>query len=522
MKCSHALIPIVGGLVLLATFARPMPVFAQEDEPESKRAELMEEGKSPTTPKEEEAPPDPPPSLLEVNFTVNNIFLLLSAVLVLFMQAGFAMVETGFNAAKNAVNILFKNLIDMCLGVTLFWLVGYGLMYPGAEFEGKWFGFAGPGISETIATATPEEAEKETSDLETKSPKDLTDEEKAMTPEEKAAAIKAEKQSKADAKATLAAIEAKSGFLLDPQVDFLFQVAFAATAATIVSGAVAGRLQFSAYLIYSMFITALVYPISGMWKWGGGWLQTAGFHDFAGSLVVHACGGFAALAGAIVLGPRIGRYSEDGKSQPMPGHNLTIATLGVFVLWIGWYGFNPGSQLTFTGAANTSVTMLIAVNTTIAAALGGITAMILSWALFSKPDLSMTLNGVLAGLVGITANCDCVTNPESMVIGAVAGVIVVLGIIALDKLKIDDPVGAFPVHGLCGVWGGIATGLFGEGKNLMAQIKGSVAIPIWAFATMFVLFTILKIVGVLRVSPEEEVKGLDISEHGMHAYDTGH
>jgi Amt family ammonium transporter len=521
MKFSHALIPIVGGLVLLAAFARPMPAFAQDNEPETKTAELMEPEASPTTP-EEPAAPDPPASLLEVNFTLNNIVLFLSAVLVLFMQAGFAMVETGFNASKNAVNILFKNLMDMCLGVLLFWLVGYGLMYPGADYEGKYFGFGGIGIPETVATATPEEVEKATSDLEAKSPDDLTDEEKAMTPEERAEAIQAEKQANADSAATIKAIEDKSGYLLHPQVDFLFQVAFAATAATIVSGAVAGRLQFNAYLIYSIFITALVYPVSGMWKWGGGWLNEMGFWDFAGSLVVHACGGFAALAGAIVLGPRIGRFSEDGKSQPMPGHNLTVATLGVFILWIGWYGFNPGSQLTFTGAANASATMLIATNTTLAAAAGGVTAMILSWVMFSKPDLSMALNGVLAGLVGITANCDCVTNPESMIIGAIAGIVVVFGILALDKLKIDDPVGAFPVHGLCGVWGGIATGIFGTGHDVKTQLIGCVAIAAWAFLTMFILFSILKVMGILRVGPEEEVKGLDITEHGMHAYDSGH
>ncbi len=276
-------------------------------------------------------------------------------------------------------------------------------------------------------------------------------------------------------------------------------------------------MKFGAYVVYTMVLTGLIYPISGSWKWGGGWLDQMGFYDFAGSIVVHAVGGFAGLAGAIVLGPRIGRYGEDGKPQAMPGHSLPLATLGVFILWIGWYGFNPGSQLAFAGAANTNATVLIAANTTIAAALGGIAATGLSWALFGKPDLTMALNGILAGLVGITANCDSVTNVEAIIIGAVAGVLVVEGIIALDKLRIDDPVGAFPVHGLCGVWGGIATGIFG-GHPLGAQIVGSLVIPAWSFVTMLGLFVALRSVGFLRVSPEDEARGLDLSEHGMQAY----
>lgn len=223
-----------------------------------------------------------------------------------------------------------------------------------------------------------------------------------------------------------------------------------------------------------------------------------------------------------MLGPRIGRYSEDGRSQPIPGHNLSFATLGVFILLIGWFGFNPGSQLAFTGAANTGVVMLIATNTFLAACAGGTIGMFLSWGMFGKPDLSMALNGVLAGLVGITANCDCVTNVESMIIGSIAGVLVVFAIIALDKLKIDDPVGAFPVHGVCGIWGGIATGIFGDGKSLPTQIMGSAVIAGWSFVTMMALFGSLKACGMLRVTPEEEIEGLDIGEHGMHAYDMTH
>ncbi|VGO14895.1 Ammonia channel [Pontiella desulfatans] len=407
-----------------------------------------------------------------VSYAIDNMFLLFCAVLVLFMQAGFALVESGFNSAKNTVNILFKNLMDLSIGMVLYFIIGYGLMYPGDGNGFLAFGqFGIPGIGADVAEAGA----------------------------------------------------------LTPQVDYLFQVAFAATAATIVSGAVAGRLKFSAYLVYSAVLTAFIYPISGYWKWGGGFLDAMGFYDFAGSLVVHACGGFAALAGAIVLGPRIGRFTKDGKSKAMPGHNLPIATLGVFILLIGWFGFNPGSQLAIVGKDNTDAVMLIAVNTLLAAGAGAVLAMVATWVLHKKPDLTMAANGVLAGLVGITANCDGVSNVEAIIIGAVAGILVVAGVKLLDKLKIDDPVGAFPVHGLCGVWGGIAVAIFGsydgvssqavgEYGNWIAQIAGSVIIPIWAFLTMFVLFSILKAVGMLRVSKEEELRGLDIGEHGEEAY----
>ena len=392
-------------------------------------------------------------------YAIDNFFLFIAAVLVLFMQAGFAMLEAGLNSTKNTVNILFKNIMDLSAGAILYYLVGYGLMYPGAG--NGWFAFAGFGVSEV-----------------------------GVTP---------------------------AAGALHPQVDWLFQVAFAATAATIVSGAVAGRLKFSAYLIYSVILTGFIYPISGYWKWGGGWLDQLGFYDFAGSLVVHAVGGFAGLAGAIVLGPRIGRFGKNGNSKPMPGSNLALSALGVLILWIGWYGFNPGSQLAISGADNTNAVMLIAANTTLAAAAGTVAAMLLAWSLFKKPDLTMALNGALAGLVGITANCDSVTNIESIIIGIVAGFLVVSGIMLLEKLKIDDPVGAWPVHGLCGIWGGIATGIFG-GHPIIAQVIGSLVIPIWAFFTMFLLFYALKSLNLLRVSEEEEIIGLDISEHQEEAY----
>ena len=450
MNWKHALTGLTASLVVFLAFSQPTLAF-DEAVPAEKAAVEKAETAAPA----EEAPQL---SLSELYYALDNSMLFLCAVLVLFMQCGFAMVESGFNSSKNTINILFKNLMDVCAGVLIYYAVGYGLMYPGDSGNG-YFGFAQFGIGE--------------------------------------------------------AGEPGPG-VLNPQVDFLFQVAFAATAATIVSGAVAGRMKFTSYLVYSIVLTGIIYPISGYWKWGGGWLDAMGFYDFAGSIVVHAVGGFAALAGAIVLGPRIGRFKA-GRSAPIPGHNIAQATLGVFILWVGWYGFNPGSQLAFGGSDNTNAVMLIAANTTLAAATGGVAAMILGWVMYGKPDISMALNGVLAGLVGITANCDSVTNPEAIAIGGIAGLLVVFGILALEKLKIDDPVGAFPVHGLCGIWGGVATGIFGD-YNLGVQILGSVVIPVYAFVTMFLLFSFLKVIGQLRVSEEDELKGLDLSEHGMQAY----
>jgi Amt family ammonium transporter len=435
-------------------------------------------------------------SVAELGYAFDNIVLFLCAVLVLFMQAGFAMVESGFNSAKNTVNILYKNVMDLGVGALLFFFIGFGLMYPTsfmseeqAAAASPYFAFGGSGI-----------------------------------------------------------YAASAGQTFSPQVDWLFQAVFAATAATIVSGAVAGRMQFKSYLVYSAVLTGLIYPISGYWKWGGGWLTqfgeqgadgswSLGFQDFAGSAVVHAVGGFAGLAGALILGPRIGRFVK-GKSIAMPGHNLTFAALGVFILWVGWYGFNPGSQLAFQSAADTDATVLIAVNTTLAAAAGVLTATLLAWLLFKKPDLSMGLNGALAGLVGITACCDCMSNMMSIIVGGVAGLLVVLGVVLLDKLRIDDPVGAWPVHGLCGIWGCLAIGilpnthLLGGGEaswwrlasegaastTFGIQFLGTAVICVWAFATMAVLFLVLKVIGILRVSAEDETRGLDISEHGMHAY----
>ena len=400
-------------------------------------------------------------SLAVAYYSLDNIVLFGSAVLVLFMQAGFAALESGMSPVNNTVNIMFKNFTDLCVGVLLFYFVGYSIMY-GADASGGLglFGWSGFGIGTELT-------------------------------------------------------QAPGPGVLHPQVDWLFQVAFAATAATIVSGAVVGRMQFRAYVVYSLFITAIIYPISGFWKWGGGWLDQLGFYDFAGSIVVHAVGGFAALAAAIVLGPRIGRFSEDREARHLQGHSLALAASGVLILWVGWYGFNPGSQLAFAGEANIHATMTIAVNTTLAAGAGGVAAMIMASILAHshKLSLAMLFNGVVAGLVGITANCDSVTNPEAIFIGLVAGVLVVLGVSLLNRLKIDDVVGAWPAHGLCGVWGGIATGIFG-GYDLGVQILGSLVIPAWAFVTMFALFMVLKKVGMLRVTRGHELAGLDLSEHG--------
>ncbi|MFV0444002.1 MAG: ammonium transporter [Planctomycetaceae bacterium] len=470
-----ALTPLLS-MLIAATILPSSSLYAFGDQPAATATEEVVV--------EETAVPAPFEMTPEINFdyTINTLIMFVCAVLVLFMQAGFALVEVGLNSQKNAVNILFKNLMDLAIGVILFLFVGYGLMYPGGtdeeKAEAKWFKYGSSMVTRDA-------------------------------------------QQDADGNWT----EAPSSAGWANTADFLFQVAFAATAATIVSGAVAGRMKFIGYLAYTIVISGLVYPISGYWKWGGGALDQWGFQDFAGSIVVHAVGGAAALAGALVLGPRIGRFTKDGKSIPMPGHNLTFAALGVFILWIGWYGFNPGSQLTYAGAINAEQTCFIGLTTTIAAAAGTIVAMVLSWLKFGKPDLTMALNGALAGLVGITANCDRVDQLESIMIGAVAGLIVFFAVLVLEKLKIDDPVGAIPVHLCCGVWGGLATGIFGDipdGLDRMGffvvQLESTAIIVAWAFTTMLLVFLGLKATGLLRVHPEEELRGLDLTEHGMEAY----
>ena len=387
----------------------------------------------------------------------------MAAFLVFFMQAGFAMVETGFTRAKNACNILMKNLMDFSLGTLAFWLVGFGLMF-GVSYHGL------------IGT---------------------------------------------------------NNFLFDAGDNnfnwafLLFQTVFCATAATIVSGAMAERTKFSSYLIYTVGITVIVYPIFGGWAWnglfsGGGWLEGLGFLDFAGSTVVHSVGGWAALAGAIVLGPRIGKYS--GKQiNAIPGHNIPLAALGVFILWLGWFGFNPGS----TTAVGGGDFAFIAVTTNMSAAAGALGAMIASWALFKKPDPSFTLNGALAGLVAITAGCDCIPVPYAALTGLLAGLLVVVACVAVERIRIDDPVGAVSVHGICGAWGTLAVGLFakevgllngGGATQLGIQAAGVVAAFLWAFPVSFAIFYTIKVTIGLRVGEQEEIEGLDVVEHGLQAY----
>ena len=401
----------------------------------------------------------------ELQANINVVWTCVAAFLVFFMQAGFAMVETGFTRAKNAVNILMKNLMDFSVGTIAFFLVGFGLMFGETNgiFGTTLFGLSG----------------------------------------------------------------------VEPGTDWnwtflIFQTVFAATAATIVSGAMAERTKFIGYLIYSFFISLLIYPVFGSWAWGGllegnGWLEKLGFLDFAGSTVVHSIGGWLALAGAIVLGPRIGKYGPDKKPKAILGHNIPLAALGVFILWFGWFGFNPGSTTSGDGSIG-----YIAVTTNLSAAAGAVVAMCTAWVIMKKPDASMALNGALAGLVSITAPCDGVSPMAAIAIGAIGGVLVVLSVLFIDHvLKVDDPVGAVSVHGVCGAWGTLSAGLFnmetglfygGGLKQLGVQALGVGSAFVWAFGIGLALFfAIDKTIG-LRVTSEEELKGLDIGEHGMEAY----
>jgi Amt family ammonium transporter len=400
-------------------------------------------------------------------FTVNNTWMMLSAALVFIMHLGFATVETGLTRSKNTVNILFKNTLIPCIGILTYAIVGFNLMYPGAEYAGKWFGFSGFGVSVTDDVAA------------------LTD-------------------------------VYNAGYTY--WTDFLFQAMFAATAATIVSGAVAERVKLSSFLVFSTVFVAICYPMTGMWKWGNGWLNTMAtpFYDFAGSSLVHSVGGWGALAGVMILGPRLGRY-RDGKAMPMPGHSLPLATIGVFLLWLGWFGFNGGSVL----SADPALVSLTLVTTCIAAAAGAVGAMVTSWITQKKPDLSMVLNGILAGLVGITAGADQMNMNSSIIIGLSSGIIVVLAVGIFDKLKLDDPVGALSVHLVCGIWGTLCVGIFGAKAGMdqfISQLIGVGAIGAFSFVFAYVLFQVIKAVMGLRVSPEEETEGLDLAEHGNEAY----
>ena len=416
--------------------------------------------------------------------TADIIWLCLCAFLVFFMQAGFALVEAGLTRSKNACNIMMKNLLDFCFGALIFWAVGYALMF--GEGGNSWVGWD---------------------------------------------------------KTLLFLGNANSGQDNLLSAKWIFQVVFAATAATIVSGAMAERTKLIGYVLYSILISAILYPISGHWIWGGGWLGATvadggwGMRDFAGSTVVHSVGGWAALAGAIVVGPRIGKFRPDGTPVGIPGHNMPLAALGVFILFFGWFGFNPGSTLlAIDGVSH------IAVTTTLAGAAGGVAALICTWIGFGKPELSMTLNGVLAGLVGITAPCASVSTVGAVIIGIVAGVLVYFSCLFVERvLKVDDPVGAISVHGVCGAWGTLAVGLFGQRAidlpywddagaiqdglfygggmhQFLVQLCGVGVVFGFAFGLGMILFTLIKFTVGLRVTDEEQLEGLDIGEHGMHAY----
>lgn len=399
---------------------------------------------------------------------INTLWVLIAAFLVFFMQAGFGMVEAGFIRAKNTCNILTKNFLDFCMASLGFFMFGYAIMFGAGN---GFMGFKGFFLS-----------------------------------------------------------GAESGADIPLFAFWLFQAAFCGAAATIVAGGMAERMKFQAYLIYSFIISALIYPIVGHWIWGGGWLSGMGFADFAGSTVVHAVGGFAALVGTIMLKPRIGKYNPDGTSNIIAGHSIPLASLGVFILWFGWFGFNPGSTLS---VGDGSLIGRVAINTNLAAATGGIAAMATIWRMFGKPDLSMAMNGALAGLVAITAPCAFVEPWAAIIIGGIGGVIVVLGVVLLDRLHVDDPVGAVAVHGFNGVWGTLAIGLFGQKAlglasdglfygggltQLAVQSLGVVAVIGFVIITMGTVFKLIDMTVGLRVSREEELKGLDIGEHGMESY----
>jgi len=410
-----------------------------------------------------------------VQGTLDNVFILMAAVLVIFMQAGFALVEAGLTRSKNVANIMMKNLMDFCVGALAFFCVGYAIAF-GGSFDGigRFIGGGGWFLGEDAFTYGT----------------------------------------------------------LDKTVFFTFQVAFAATAATIVSGAMAERTKFKSYLLYSLGISAIIYPIVVRWQWGGGWLfqLDTPFHDFAGSTIVHSVGGWAALVGAYILGPRIGKYGPDGKPRAILGHSIPFVVLGALILLIGWYGFNPGSWL----AADGPVLGEIALNTTMAAVAGALSAMVVIWLKTGKPDVAMTANGLLAGLVGVTAGAYAVSPIGAIAIGILAGVLVVFSVLFFDKIKIDDPVGAVSVHGVCGFFGTIAVGLFsakevdgvvkkglfygGGSDQLVSQVIGAVSVMVFVLVTAFALFSVIKATIGLRVTEEEELAGLDVEEHGAPGY----
>ncbi len=396
-------------------------------------------------------------------FTANNVWMMLATALVFIMHLGFAGVEAGFGQSKNTVNILFKNTLTPIIGIITYFICGFNLMYPGFDVPG-WFGFAGFGIGSS-----------ETADVTT--------------------------------------AYASGGYTW--WTDFLFQAMFAATAATIVSGAVAERIKLSAYMIFTVFFVGVVYPIIGSWKWGGGVLDDWGFYDFAGSTLVHSVGGWGALAGIILLGPRLGKY-VDGKVIDKPGSSVPLAVIGVFLLWLGWFGFNGGSVL----SGDPALTSFVLVTTSLAACAGGLGGFLMSYIVFKRMDLGMVLNGILAGLVGITAGADVIEPNNALLVGFIAGLLVVLSAITLDKFKLDDMVGAVSVHLTCGIWGTLAVGIFSTNPDhsFMTQLIGVAICGVAAFTAAFVIFFVLKKTIGIRVSKEHEEAGLDSHEHGIRGY----
>lgn len=393
-------------------------------------------------------------------FTANNTWMLVSTVLVFIMHLGFSTLEAGFVQKKNVVNILFKNAMIIAIGILTYYIMGFNLMYPGEAYSGGFFGFAGFGL---------------------------------------------------DPGPDYVPIEYVDG-AYTYWTDFIFQAMFAATAATIVSGAVAERIKLGPFLLFATLLVAVAYPITGMWKWGTGWLDAMGFADFAGSTLVHACGGAAALAIVILLGPRSGKYTDKG-IKPIPGHSMPLAAIGVFLLWFGWFGFNGGSVL----SGDPEGVSLVFVTTSLAASAGAIGAFAASYFMFKSFDLSMVLNGILGGLVGITAGADVISPGMSIVVGAIAGVIIPFSVVFFDKIKIDDPVGATSVHLVCGIWGTLAVGIFG-GASFLTQLIGTLSVVAFTFVFSIAVGYAIKATLGLRVSEEEEMKGLDIGEHDMMAY----
>ncbi|MFT5883898.1 MAG: Amt family ammonium transporter [Arcticibacterium sp.] len=402
---------------------------------------------------------------MEGLFTANNVWMMLCTALVFFMHLGFSFLEIGLTRSKNTINILFKNVFIICIGLLLYALCGFNLMYPG-DFNG-FIGFAGFGIEAPLNV-------EGTLDL-----------------------------------------AYNEGYTY--WTDFLFQGMFAATAATIVSGAVAERIKLGSFMIFTVIYVGVVYPIAGSWQWGGGFLSEMGFYDFAGSTLVHSVGGWAALVAIYLLGSRIGKFGADGSSKPIPGHNLPLAAAGVLILWLGWFGFNGGSVLS-ADPAGTSLTL---VTTCLAAAAGGMGAFAFDWVKNKQYDLTMMLNGVLAGLVGITAGADQMSPMDAILIGLIAGVIVVLGVLLVDKLKLDDPVGAVAVHLICGIFGTLAVGIFGAKAGMdqfVIQLIGVACYAAFCIITSGIILFALKATVGLRVSKDEEIEGLDMHEHGMSAY----